>query len=156
MRSVQNTHGTFSALLRHDNLYGIRRQFMLQVLQRIILFFKSKLQRRVCGFCFLREFCKFAPSWHTALFVSVREKEGELYSWRFIYLFWLNVSSKEKDLSASNIFFNNILMNFSPIKAEKLLTFMHVLGFLKLTFKNAVKVNNTNKRKCSVTFTELY
>lgn len=39
MRSVQNTHGTFSALLRHDNLYGIRRQFMLQVLQRIILFF---------------------------------------------------------------------------------------------------------------------
>lgn len=47
-------------------------------------------------------------------------------------------------------------MNFSPIKAEKLLTFMHVLGFLKLTFKNAVKVNNTNKRKCSVTFTELY
>lgn len=119
-------------------------------------FFLSKLQRRVCGFCFLREVCKFAPSWHTALFVSVREKEGELYSWRFIYLFWLNVSSKEKDLSASNIFFNNILMNFSPIKAEKLLTFMHVLGFLKLTFKNAVKVNNTNKRKCSVTFTELY
>lgn len=47
-------------------------------------------------------------------------------------------------------------MNFSPIKAEKLLTFMHVLGFLKLTFKNAVKVNNTNKRKCSVTFTKLY
>lgn len=33
---------------------------------------------------------------------------------------------------------------------------MHVLGFLKLTFKNAVKVNNTNKRKCSVTFTKLY
>lgn len=47
-------------------------------------------------------------------------------------------------------------MNFFFIKVEKFLIFMYVLGFLKLIFKNVVKVNNMNKRKCLVIFIELY